>query len=256
MSTTNVFRGFASPCSPCSSSPSVCSIRCVQGNFIPTDDVPASYDFTNMLAWVNGFDLTTLAWNTQWAGVFYSAASTVPDSAAFGGQYTPGPVNTLWDVGTSGEACGWVGRTSQNPTIGFGPDSAPTCQRCQYLLPTPTAYYVVAEAYLMGGSPPSCTAELYGIQLGCTYAQQTSGDYPMIVEVGVPADPSGSIYLPFYFLGLITSGAAVTGPGNCVPIPSLAAEVPSIISPALGIWNASATCFASPKDPFTGDDPP
>ena len=51
-------------CSCSGGSPSVCSIRCVQGNFIPTDDVPASYDFTNMLAWVNGYNLSTVAWGS------------------------------------------------------------------------------------------------------------------------------------------------------------------------------------------------
>jgi hypothetical protein len=255
MATTNTWRGILPTCGTCAA----CAIRSVQGNFQPTDDIPASYDFTNMRAWVNDFDLSTLQWGQSIYGNFQSPSSTVPDLTGPGGLYTPGAVNTLWDAGTVGASCGWVARTSQATSSDIG-TNPPTLKKSQYLLVIPQAYYVVAQTWILSGSPPSCVAHDDGIQLGCTYPQQTDSDYPMIVELGPPPDASGSYYTQFYFLGIINS-AAPTGhfPGDCVSIRSLEQQVTlSHIIPdeTLHIWNASRTCYASPDDPFTDDAPP
>lgn len=213
-------------------------------------------DTTNMLAWVNAFDLASIPWNTGVGYDFSTAALTSPDT----GPYSYGPyyaTNGLYTVGYNEDYTGCVVIDSSEGYV----------TRCQCYLPFPTAYWVIAYGppVTVDGFTGPCGSGGYYLSRGCIFAEEEPADYPLTIDLPIPDTTLDDTILIYgYNLGIITPGAGFpeSGPlaGFFPILPSLSGlNGDNINASGFGPdWASSiaAPCNGPIDDPFTGDPPP
>jgi hypothetical protein len=221
-------------------------------------------DITNMIAWIEAFDITTVPWGNYNTGNFTSPSQTTPPTQSSGliaGAFT-GSVNQLkgLDVRQSPPGC----------TIAAS--GTPNAYRAQAYLPTPTAYYIVAWGDPMDASlSETCGNPAFWVAQGCNFEQEEEAVYPMIVDLPIPDDTlDASILVQNYYLGIITPGAGynnMNGPLFAEQQDLIGMGAPGYTLNSVGMngfgpnWNPAAVCAntisPSDVDPFTGVyDPP
>lgn len=246
--------------STCGCQPCAYKLRSVAGI------LPGGGDPTNMIAWVNGYNLSGLAWGALYCGSFSDPSHTTPDSIVTYEQPTGSGVGQPFNatiVGVFNEGDG-------DPYCTTGDYAQPTVSRTQFYLPFPTAYYVLA--FGPDNIPDNSCANSGGNYLaaGCIYPQQADSNYPMIVELPIPdttldTGDGGTVIVYGYYLGIIQSGK-VYGDFNIgvnfTFLPDLNFTLAEIegggISGLGSNWSASIAnpCYAGPDDPFTDSEPP
>jgi hypothetical protein len=177
----------------------------------------------NMLDWINDydFDVAGQPWNSQWIYDFNDASHTVPDSGPY--MYSPGfspPVVSKWNtIDVMGAplavADGW---------------------RSQIWLPTANTYGIIA--FTVGDSMG---------WFACCGSVTPCGQ---VVEIPVPNDSlDGGAPFNRMFYWMKPDLA------NSTELATFWAVIqPTTTYVNTGTWNLSATCYASPDDPF--DDVP
>jgi hypothetical protein len=219
-------------------------------------------DFTNMVNWVNAYDITTVPWGTTRTGYFISPSATTPDGTpadipSEGGAGYPTNLTQCVTFNEDYTAC-----------VGNQPCPLPIVYRSQFYIPFPTAYYVLAYGTSISASGyADCGAGGTWISAGCIYPQQAADQYPMIVDLPIPdstywdsEDPT--IQVQYYWLGIIDPGATLPGAGvfavNMTPIPNLTSLTPDnagVTGFGSG-WNPNQVCYGNVNDPFNDSDPP
>jgi len=217
-------------------------------------------DFTNIINWVNAYDITTIPWGTYLQGTFTTSSATTPDAGTATVPCTGGtgyPINLTSCVGWNEDFTACVTGAACPTTL---------VARSQFFLPVPTAYYVIAygtsislvpEEYLNCGEGGTWLAQ------GCISPQQADSDYPLIVDLPIPDNSlDDTIQVQYYWLGIIKPGTGYGGEGgifedNMQVIQDLNFTAEQAAVAGFGAaWNPSQVCDATPDDPFTGSDPP
>jgi len=209
-------------------------------------------DTTNMLAWINGYDITAVAWGALQTGNFTSPSQTSPPTQSGGGI-----VGVL--TGSQNELNAL--NAGQSPPCTISASGTPVAYRAQALLPFPTAYYIIAWGGPMDSSlSETCGSPAFWVAQGCIYPQQADDQYPMIVDLPIPDDTiDDAVLVQNYYIGIIQPGAGysnMNGPQFAIQqdLTGMTAANSHMngFSPN---WNPNALCDASPEDPFTGEDP-
>jgi hypothetical protein len=211
-----------------------------------------------MVNWVNAYDITTVAWGDYIQGDFNDPSQTTPVGGYSYYSCSSGlcsPSNELLCVIN---------------TLGSGPcDTAqcftPQVQRSQYLIPVPTAYFVVAYGTNMQGTAaggPGCGSGGEWLSAGCVYPLQSAGNYPLLVDLPIPDNTMDTaILVQGYYLGIVVPGAPDPPYGILGSEISFVPDLTSLTPSTAGVagfgpsWSPT-TCDASPDDPFDGDPPP
>jgi len=187
--------------------------RCTGGN----DGVNA-----NMLDWINGFDMSTMPWGSQWIYDFNDASHTTPDSGPF--MYSPGfspPVVSKWNT---------VDVTGAPLSVADG-------WRSQIFMPVNSTYGVIG--FTVGDSKG---------WFACCGSVTSCGQ---VVEVPVPNDSlpgSAPFHRMFYWLK--------PGITNSTDLAAFWAVIqPTTTYVNTGTWDLSEVCVPSPDNPFDGDAP-
>ena len=215
-------------------------------------------DPTNMVAWVNAYDITTVAWGDYHQGNFTDPSQTSPPTTS--------------DAACSTGAC--------NPQNGLlcvgGPDgeghctivacTTPLVQRSQYLIPIAVPYYVIASGQSINQEGGACNgAGGSWFSMGCIFPAGSPGNYPLLVDLPIPDNTlDAAVLVQSYYLGIIVPGATIPGGGvfsqEITILPNLSSLTPSNAGvPGFGpSWagSISASCDGPIDDPFTGSDPP
>jgi hypothetical protein len=243
---------------------------------------------TGMIAAVNAYDITTIPWGSIAVITYEPGGSTsvavspisapAPWFPAQNYQYQAAPLRSS---SLCSQILTW---TTYGPGNNVFPNGA-SFSRCQIYLPFPTAYYVIAYGGMLtatGQQNPSCT---FGLSCGynsvsqaCIYAEQSSSDYPLIVDLAVPDQSlDSSVCVNNYYFGLITPGSPAgsgfcneggeAGPpggfwynSGCNEVEGFQNTTPDISELAAAAYNgcgccgpmysASQICSAPPADPF------
>jgi len=217
-------------------------------------------DTSNMVAWVNAFDITTVPWGIYRQGNFTDPSQTSPPGTS-DGNCSAGvcsPQNGLLCVGPADE--------DGNCTIVAC--ATPLVQRSQYFIPFPIAYYVIAYGTSISAAPldeRACGEGGDWFSMGCIYPIQDATDYPLLVDLPIPDNTlDATILVQGYYLGIIVPGSTIPGGGvlsqEISYLPNLSSLTPSNAGVAgFGAsWagSISASCYGPIDDPFTGSDPP
>jgi hypothetical protein len=215
---------------------------------------------TNMVAWVNSYDITTVAWGDYHQGNFTDPSQTTPpttsDANCVSGACSP----------QNGLLC--VGPADEDGNCTIVNCATPLVQRTQYLIPIPIAYYVIAYGTSISAAPldeRSCGEGGDWFSMGCIYPIQAASNYPLTVDLPIPDNTlDETILVQNYYLGIIVPGVAIPGSGVLAAeitfLPNLSSLTPSNAGVAgFGAsWAASigSPCYGPIDDPFTGSDPP
>jgi len=183
------------PCTGCQPTPQL------RGVYF-TSSMNVAGDQTHMLNWLESYDIDSVPWGSWAYGQFSSYTEIEPDTVVVAGSPPP----NVWGTFNFLQGCSGSG-----PPCAIANTSSPGASIAQAYLPTPTPYYIVA----VGDAGPCDSGAADVLAHGCIYPQQSSGDYPMIVNIPVPdnnldnlAVTVNGVFVYGYQIGLINSSAS------------------------------------------------
>jgi hypothetical protein len=217
-------------------------------------------DATNIVNWVNDYDITTVAWGDYHQGNFTDPSQTSPpttsDTSCTSGACSP----------QNGLLC--VGPADEDGNCTIVACDTPLVQRSQYLIPFAIAYYVIAYGTSISAAPVedrSCGEGGDWFSMGCIFGMESASDYPLTVDLPIPDNTlDDTILVQNYYLGIISPGASIPASGVLSEEISILPNLTSLTPSNAGVagfgsnWSASLStaCYGPMDDPFTGSDPP
>ena len=233
-----------------------------QAGFYATEVSDTDY----MLTWLGEFDITGVDWGQTYTGTFNTSSSTSPDSTGTSTclGYGCAPQNSLY------EAYSDSGSSPCSRVLGY--TYYPSFTRTQFYLPFPVGYFVAAIGMNLSAGSTGCPSFPNWGSMICSSPAGSDSDYPMIVDIGVPAaDLDTTIAVQNYIFGILTSNSDASGTQLTCPtieggytdifaFPTLADAMASGTNMCsfwdiVGFgadWTGETDCYASGDDPFTG----
>jgi len=151
--------------------PSPCSVS-MRWIYVSVDD---GANGAGADAWIKAYTFSNQPWGTEVHAEFHDGNNTEP-------YYVSDPSDIDFSEFVVAELAGAIPGIMNNGYYFYGgnPYFDGYMFRSQFYLPAPMGYYIIASGENPALNPLACA------DYGCTYPQQPAGEYPMIVDPGLP----------------------------------------------------------------------